>query len=491
MNRFWTTLTVLGLASALAAPSLAEMTIHLKDGRSFTLPVDPQDIDSMSFGPSGSAGASAAALPPPLPAPSGKSSSKLVSPIPGIAPPASAPATAAIAPPPTPPAPGAQPKASGRVVHVGPSRDIKTIKEAANQAKDGDTIEIDAGTYTGDVAIWRANNLTIRGVGGRPHLNADGEAAEGKAIFVTKGKNTRIENIEFSGATVGDNNGAGIRAEGANLTVFNCYFHDNQEGILTSEDPTSDIIIDSSAFVHNGTQSGQTHGIYIGHIHTLYVRGSVFQGTTIGHHIKTRADNDYILYNRILDFAEGTASYSIDMSNGGRGYIIGNIIEKGPKADNFTMIAMAMEGPTLSQQELYVVGNTMVMDRSSGIFVHSRSSGLAIVANNIMTGPGQPMQGNGRLINNIIGGGAASSGLDANGGAGNKVVRDVGFVDATRADYHLKPGSAAIGAGLDMEQVNGFKLMPEFENLYPLGVSPRAPSTPPDDGAYRFASASR
>jgi hypothetical protein len=498
MKRLWTTLTVLGFASILAAPSLAEMTIHLKDGRNFTLPVDPQDIDSMSFGPSSNGmgvGSSASAAPlPPLPATPGKpgkSSSKLVAPIPGITPPAGTPATAAIIPPPAPPSPGAQPKASGRVLHVGPSRDIRTIKDAASQAKDGDTIEIDAGNYTGDVAIWRANNLTIRGVGGRPHLNADGEAAEGKAIFVTKGKNIRVENIEFSGAKVGDNNGAGIRAEGANLTVFNCYFHDNQEGILTSEDPTSDIIIDSSAFVHNGTQSGQTHGIYIGHIHTLYVRGSVFQGTTIGHHIKTRADNDYILYNRILDFAEGTASYSIDMSNGGRGYIIGNIIEKGPKADNFTMIAVAMEGPTLPEQEVYVIGNTMVMDRSSGIFVHSRSPGLAVVANNIMTGPGQPMQGNGRLINNIIAGGASSSGLDANGGSGNKIVRDVGFVDPARADYHLKPGSPAIGAGIDMQQVNGFKLMPDYQNVYPLGVEPRAPSTPPDDGAYRFASASR
>jgi pectate lyase len=483
---------VLAIGSALAVPSLAEMTVRLKDGRSFTLPVDPQDIESMSFGPSSGASASAAPLPPPMPAtPSGKSSSKLVAPIPGITPPAGAAATAAITPPPAPPSPGAQPKASGRVLRVGASRDIKTIKDAASQAKDGDTIEIDAGNYTGDVAIWRANNLTIRGAGGRPHLIADGEAAEGKAIFVTKGKNIRVENIEFSDAKVGDNNGAGIRAEGPNLTVFNCYFHDNQEGILTSEDPTSDIIIDSSAFVHNGTQSGQTHGIYIGHIHALYVRGSVFQGTTIGHHIKTRADNDYILYNRILDFAEGTASYSIDMSNGGRGYIIGNIIEKGPKADNFTMIAVAMEGPSLAQQEVYVVGNTMVMDRSSGVFVHSRSPGLAVVANNIMNGPGQPMQGNGRLINNILAGGASSSGLDANGGGGNKAVRDVGFVDPNRADYHLKPGSPAIGAGIDMEQVNGVKLMPEFENLYPLGVTPRAPSNPPDDGAYRFASTAR
>ncbi|HEX3970314.1 MAG TPA: hypothetical protein VHX19_03270, partial [Stellaceae bacterium] len=221
MNRLWTTLSVLAIASAIAVPSLAEMTVHLKDGRSFTLPVDPQDIDSLSFGPSGAAGPSAAALPPALPAPApGRSSSKLVAPVPGIAPPAGAPATASLAPPPPAPAapsPGAQPKASGRVVHVGPSRDIKTVKDAAAQAKDGDTIEIDAGTYTGDVAIWRANNLTIRGVGGRPHFAADGEAAEGKAIFVTKGRNIRIENIEFSDAKVGDNNGAGIRAEGPNL----------------------------------------------------------------------------------------------------------------------------------------------------------------------------------------------------------------------------------------------------------------------------------
>jgi parallel beta helix pectate lyase-like protein len=485
MNRLWALLSALAMLSVFAAPTLADMTIHLKDGRSFTLPVDPQDIDSMSFG----AGASANAVPmPPMPAaPASAGAGNLVPPVPGIAPPA---ATATIAPPPAMPSPGAQPKASGRVLRVGPARDIKTIHDAAAQAKDGDTIEIDAGTYTGDVAVWHASNLTIRGVGGRPHLVADGEAAEGKAIWVTAGSNIRIENIEFSGATVPDNNGAGIRAEGANLTVFNCYFHDNQEGILTSDDPNSDIVIDASAFVHNGTQSGQTHGIYIGHIRTLFVRGSVFQGTTIGHHIKTRADNDYILYNRILDFADGTASYSVDMSNGGRGYIIGNVIEKGAKADNFTFIAMAMEGPSLAEQELYVVGNTMVLDRSSGIFVHSRSPGMAVVADNIMAGPGIPLQGNGRLINNVIAGGS-SSGLDANGGGGNKVVRDIGFVDPSRGDYHLKPGSPAIGAGVDMRQVNGFKLMPEYQNLYPLGVEPRPASNPPDDGAYRFISASR
>ncbi|HVA14175.1 MAG TPA: right-handed parallel beta-helix repeat-containing protein [Stellaceae bacterium] len=484
MNRLGTILSVAALAASFAIPALAEMTIHLKDGRSFTLPIDPQDVASMTFGP-GLASQTSRGLT--TAAPTHLGAMRGVPPVPGVPQPA---ATASLVPPPSMAEAGTQPHASGRVLRVGPSRDIKTIHAAADQAKDGDTIEIDAGNYLGDVAVWKASNLTIRGVGGRPHLDADGEAAQGKGIWVTAGNNIRIENIEFSGAKVGDNNGAGIRAEGANLTIFNCYFHDNQEGILAADNADSDIVIDSSAFVHNGTQSGQTHGIYINHIRTLFVRGSVFQDTTIGHHIKTRAENDYILYNRILDFADGTASYSIDMSNGGRGYIIGNVIEKGPKADNYTMIAIAMEGPTLPEQEVYVVGNTMVLDRSSGIFVHSRSPGTTVVADNIMAGPGVPLQGNGRLINNVIAGGS-TSGLDANGGGGNRVVRDIGFVDPSRFDYHLKPGSPAIGAGVDMQQVNGFKLMPEYENLYPLGVAPRPASNPPDDGAYRFVSAAR
>ena len=63
-------------------------------------------------------------------------------------------------------------------------------------------------------------------------MKADGAAAEGKAIWVIKGNNTRVANIEFSGAKVRDKNGAGIRQEGINLTVMGCYFHDNENGIL-------------------------------------------------------------------------------------------------------------------------------------------------------------------------------------------------------------------------------------------------------------------
>src|SRR5206468_6500985 len=74
-----------------------------------------------------------------------------------------------------------------KVIQVGPKREIKLPSAAAAIAADGDLIEIDPGNYDGDAAVWRQNRLTIRGVGGRAHLRANGAHAEGKAIWVIKG----------------------------------------------------------------------------------------------------------------------------------------------------------------------------------------------------------------------------------------------------------------------------------------------------------------
>ena len=48
-----------------------------------------------------------------------------------------------------------------------------------------------------------------------------------------------VERIEFSGAKVGGRNGAGIRLEGADLTIRDSYFHHNQMGLLTGRNPDS------------------------------------------------------------------------------------------------------------------------------------------------------------------------------------------------------------------------------------------------------------
>ena len=82
------------------------------------------------------------------------------------------------------------------MLRVGATRELKSPSAAAQIARDGDVIEIDAGAYDGDAAVWRQHRLTIRGLGGRAHLRANGAHAEGKAIWVIKGNDTTIEGIE-------------------------------------------------------------------------------------------------------------------------------------------------------------------------------------------------------------------------------------------------------------------------------------------------------
>jgi len=468
-----------------ATPSLADMVIKLRDGRVITIPVQPNDVESLSFtgansapAPAESSAAPSVAAPIPLATGSPAVATAPVASRDGGAHP---PANALIFPPMRPNHP------SGRVLHVGPTRELKVPSQAAKAAKDGDVIEIDAADYRGDVAVWNQNDIVIRGVGGRPHLYADGDAAQGKAIWVTHGDKIRIENIEFSGCKVADGNGAAIRAEGAGLTLVNAYIHDNEDGILSAPNPKSDIVIENSEFAHNGTTSGSTHGIYIGQVRNFVLRGSYFHDTVTGHHVKTRALNNYILYNRIMDYPTGTASYSIDVSNGGRTYVIGNVIEKGPRAENYAMIAYSMEGPTNPLQELYVVGNTMVMDRSSGLFIRSRSPNAAFVADNIMAGPGMLIVGAGVFVNNVLAGTRVDAGLlNANGSHGNRVVANVRFANAAHYDYRLLPGSPAIGAGADPGAAGGFGLRPTYVPLAPLGIAQRAVTGPLDAGAIPF-----
>ena len=98
------------------------------------------------------------------------------------------------------------------------------------------------------MCAWSTSGLTITGVHGRAHIDAAGANSEGKAIWVIAGNDTTIENVELSGTRVPDDNGAGIRQEGAGLTLRHCLFDHNQEGILAADNPASNIVIDASVF---------------------------------------------------------------------------------------------------------------------------------------------------------------------------------------------------------------------------------------------------
>jgi len=210
---------------------------------------------------------------------------------------------------------------AGRVLRVGPGEALPVPSAAARIAQDGDTVEIAAGEYSGDVAVWPQHRLTLRGVGGRPHLRAAGRAAEGKAIWVIKGDEVLVENIEMSGTRVPGFAGAAIRAEGGRLTLRRVHFHDNEMGILTNNNGRGELAIIDSELDHNIVDFRRYghlgHNIYVGRIASFELRGSYVHDAVIGHEVKTWARRNTIVGNRIVD-GDGGSSYLIDLAEGGR-----------------------------------------------------------------------------------------------------------------------------------------------------------------------------
>jgi hypothetical protein len=257
--------------------------------------------------------------------------------------------------------------AGAATLRVGPHQLLSVPSQAAAVAHDGDTVEIDAGEYRGDVAVWTQSRLLIRGRGGMVKLIADGHAAESKAIWVVRGGDIRIEKVEFSGTRVPDHNGAGIRFESGHLQVSACRFFDNENGILTSADPDSQLDIEFSEFGNNGDGSGWSHNLYVGHIARLSVKGSYFHHARVGHLLKSRAKVNIVTYNRLTDDEGGHASYELEFPNGGLALVLGNIIEQSASTENATIISYGAESLSDDNNRLILVHNTIVdRHRSSG-----------------------------------------------------------------------------------------------------------------------------
>lgn len=317
--------------------------------------------------------------------------------------------------------------AYGATRSVGPGKTYATPSLAAAAAQSGDIIAIDAGTYTDNTATWSASNLTIRSVGGTAHMRwLTGQIPNGKAIWVITGANTTIENIEFSGAKVSDANGAGIRQEGAGLTLRSCYFHDNENGILTSAGDW-DILIEYSEFANNGYGDGYTHNLYIGNIRKFTFQHSYSHHAKVGHNLKSRAKENQILYNRIMDEASGNSSYTLDFPNGGTTYVIGNLIQQGPLTDNSGIMSYAAEGGSNPDQHLYVTSNTFVNDYDRGTHIYVGGSTPIFARNNLFIGPGTIYNGPGSV--NLT---------------TENLTTTAGLTDRANYDYHLAATSPAI-----------------------------------------------
>jgi hypothetical protein len=375
-------------------------------------------------------------------------------------------------------------RATPAVLTVGPGR-MYALPSQAVAAHNGDTVEIYSnGNYRGDTALWTQNNLTIVGVGdGRAHIDITGHTAYGdKGIWVIDGSNTTVKNMELSGAhDLRGNTGknwAGIRLEGNTLTLINDYFHNDDDGILTgatntSLGPTSNITIAGCEFAHNGYGDGFSHNMYIGQVTSFTLENSYSHDCDEGHLVKSRALNNFILYNRLEDgsASTSTASYELDLPQGGTSYVIGNLIEQGPNSANSTIISYSEESPRNPGQSLYLVNNTVVNDRpGGGIFVRLPYAGSsATIENNIFAGPGTEVSGSGKTTQIT-----------------NLVSNNPGFVNQAGYNYHLTSRSPAINAGTPPGKANGFDLTPIYQYLDPLSLQPRPKDRHIDIGAYEY-----
>lgn len=346
-----------------------------------------------------------------------------------------------------------------RTWHVGPGRALAAPSDAAAVAGDGDTVLIDAGTYRGDVATWTQDDLTLRGVG-RVRLQADGQSAQGKAIWVIAGDRTTVDRVGFSGARVPDGNGAGIRQEGTDLTVTRSSFRHNENGILTGADPRSDIVVRRSRFVGNGAGDGYTHNLYVGEVRSLTVTGSLLARADTGHELKSRAARTTIVGNLVTD-GDATASYSIDLPDGGRSLVAGNVVIQGPRSENSALVSYGAEG-LAGPRTLWVVGNTFVNRRDTGTFVHAEPGTKARLRNNLLVGPGD--------LTDLAGARKRA----------NLRVGEQGFRNPGRDDFRLRAGSTAIDRGVAVPQ----RWRPRIEYVAPADQTRRPVVGRVDLGAF-------
>ncbi len=265
-------------------------------------------------------------------------------------------------------------------ITVGPKgRDFTNFVDAvAAVAKKGNpkgcVIEADAGEYASwrkqneykdsslkNIIKIRADNLTIRGVGGRAHLAYKCRGPDTKrrwtippggpqhgSVMVQAARNLRLENVEVSGgcnATSGNGAGLWVEPAGVGTVVKNCYFHDNDNGILTSRIPGSRVVIMNSEFYMNGSpgpfQEGQNHNLYVGEVDELVFMFNFSHASYRGQLLKSRAGKNYVLYNKLID--EKKSNYPIDLPYGGESYVIGNLVQKSKTACNSTFINYGRE----------------------------------------------------------------------------------------------------------------------------------------------------
>ncbi|HEY6434002.1 MAG TPA: Hint domain-containing protein [Acetobacteraceae bacterium] len=270
---------------------------------------------------------------------------------------------------------------------VGPGQEYPTLTAAVAASQNGDVIQVQAGTYTNDFPAAVTDNITIEGVGGLANFVATESPPNEKGILVigngTDSPAVTLDELEFSGAAISNaegGNAAGVRYQSGDLTIDNSDFHNNQDGLLADPYAAGSITITDTEFADNGTTTGLTHNIYIQAVGTFDITGSYITAASTGNEIQSRALVNNITGNRIVDGPTATASYSINLPNGGVDIVSGNSIEQGPHSENPAIISFGAVGSVYPGSSLTISGNTILNDeQNAGVSAITNDSTITTV----------------------------------------------------------------------------------------------------------------
>ncbi len=243
--------------------------------------------------------------------------------------------------------------AFGRTLEVGQGKEFAMPSAAIAAAKDGDTIQIDAGGYF-DCATVPQNRLTIAGAG--PGTVITDKACQGKALLVIDGDEVTVRDLTLARARVPDLNGAGIRLQAPNLTVAHVTFDNDQVGILSGTSG-GQIVVEDSRFTRGGV-GGETplFAVLVGDSERLRVKGCTFEGVA-GGQITSSAVHTEVVGNQI-GTGTGDGPAPAVLVTAGAAVIEDNVITVGPNPPRRDAALALWDGATATISRNRLVNQT-------------------------------------------------------------------------------------------------------------------------------------
>ena len=259
------------------------------------------------------------------------------------------------------------------------AEDGEWLRRQIERARSGATIEIPSGEYDFNDLTF-SKDLKLIGPPDRSAVLRAATVTDKGVLVPTAGASLHVENLTFVNTTAWDRNGAGIRFEGRNLTVVNCLFDNNEDGILATGDDDGIIRILNSEFIDSGFGDGQTHAVYVDGAALVEVRDSRFVGTRIGHHIKSVSEKT-IVTGSFFDDARGRTSYAVDMPAGGEALISGNTVIQSVDSDNWAIFNYDL-GKGGAPVSLTIEDNKIVNYYPGGVLLRNDTRITPVVRNN-------------------------------------------------------------------------------------------------------------